>query len=61
MKHCVPMDGRMVLIYAKSADPKMPFIAFGWWRKKEKRFDGIVSVWSKVITHWMPLPKAPRK
>jgi hypothetical protein len=47
------------LIHAPSADPKSPLLAMCWWNGET--WEGLVAVWLKAITHWMPLPKPPTK
>lgn len=50
-----PEEGQLCLVYAPSADPKMPLRHFSEWRK-----DGgwiyLVHYWRERIEFWMPYP-----
>jgi hypothetical protein len=59
VKVALPPSNGLYLIHAPSADPKKPLIHMaGFW---DGKWMGLVPVWLKHISHWMPLPSAPRK
>lgn len=55
-----PKEEGLYLVCARSADAKMPFRHVAMWFNKEG-FVGLVPLWIKAISHWMPFPKTPFK
>ena len=60
LKERKPEHGQLCLVWARSADPKMPFKAVTTFYKGKEPWPWLVKVWAKAITHWMPFPNDPK-
>jgi hypothetical protein len=56
----LPDKDAAYLIFAPSMDKKCPLIAIAWYQPGIG-WNLLPNVWRKAITHWMPLPKPPKK
>lgn len=61
LKNQQPEKEGLYLIFAPSADVKMPLIITAWWDFLNEQWTAIPSVWAKGATHWMPLPEPPKE
>jgi hypothetical protein len=59
IKKELPKKEGPYLVFAKSKNPKIPFIYVAWYEPKFG-WSLIPEVWVKSLTHWMPLPKPPK-
>ena len=49
------------LVFAPSLDEEIPFEGIAWYNKSVNYWEGVLYVWAKAITHWMPLPQKPNQ
>lgn len=63
IKEKLPRQGKVILIcYTKYKRPKEICIATRWGSKKDWHFNGDDYQFDdSEVTHWMPLPKMPKK
>lgn len=59
VKDRLPEKEGAVIIYAESADPNSPLIVSCWYTPNEGF--GLVEVWAKAVSHWMPMPDPPKE
>lgn len=59
MKDERPEKEGMYLVFAPSADPKVPFKQCAWWSVSRSRWEYLPVAWALAITHWMSLPPDP--
>lgn len=57
VKDATPTEDGLYLVCARSADDDCPFRHLAFWHDGE--FHGLVSIWIKQISHWIPFPKTP--
>ena len=54
----LPDKNALYLIYAPSLDKNSPLIQCAWYDPNGFGWSGLVEIWLKAITHWMPLPES---
>lgn len=58
-----PMTGEPVLLYGKTVYYANPIVFSGYWERLDESWCAHGSHWDGPffdVTHWMPLPEAPK-
>lgn len=61
VKDRLPEVEGLVLVWARSRDPKSPPIEFAWFSPEMGGWEIWPQAWADSITHWIPLPAPPPK
>ena len=56
----LPDKDALYIVHAPSADPEKPMIHVAWYEPNGYGWSILPKVWIDAITHWMPMPDAPR-
>ena len=57
----LPSEDAAYIVHAPSADPESPFTTTAWFDLDGIGWCMLPECWCRAITHWMPLPEAPKE
>ena len=61
VKEKLPEKDGLVLVFAKSEDPRKPLICQAWFNPSNSNWSLLPEIWVDAITHWMYLPEPPKE